>query len=282
MQQRQISAVPALGDDVAPDTRTRILTAALDLFVAHGYQRTTLRQIADRLGITKTAVLYHFPAKDRIIAALGEPLVQQLEAAVDRAAGLPLTEARRAVVEGMLDAYFNNRQALLMARHDLAFMAQQPVYHRLLRLVQRAIDIVAGSGADLPRRVWAMQVMSTLGDPVMFFPDVPPSELRPVILAGAHRLLGEAGREQLPGAGPTAGRQPAPPADAGAPTAAPTEGVPAGRAGRPPVLRGEALAEARRMHRARTHTVAEIAAQLGVSRATVYRHVSKSESQNVS
>jgi AcrR family transcriptional regulator len=248
------------------DTRERILAAALELFVAHGYQRTTLRQIAERLGVTKTAVLYHFPAKDRILAALGEPLVEALEAAVDRAAGRSPGQAPVLLVEGMLDAYLANRQALMMARHDLAFMAQQPIYHRLMRTVQRAIDVVAGPGADLTRRVRAMQAMSVLGDPVLFFPDVEPEVLRPVILAGVRAVLDLA---EAPAT--VAGPQPS--GDAGAVGAA-AQGP--RRAGRPRALRGAALAEARRLYRARTHTVAEIATVLGVSRATVYRHLEAS------
>jgi DNA invertase Pin-like site-specific DNA recombinase len=45
--------------------------------------------------------------------------------------------------------------------------------------------------------------------------------------------------------------------------------------GRPPALAGEKLATARRMYDSKDHTVAAIARSLGVSRATLYRHLSK-------
>jgi AcrR family transcriptional regulator len=51
-------------------TRERILNAALDLFVEHGFDATSLRQIADQLGITKAALYYHFASKDDILMAL--------------------------------------------------------------------------------------------------------------------------------------------------------------------------------------------------------------------
>src|SRR5438445_5955799 len=70
------------------DTRAEILAVASELFIEQGYEATSLREIAARLGITKAALYYHFPSKDDILRALMEPvgeivseLVNQLEAA---------------------------------------------------------------------------------------------------------------------------------------------------------------------------------------------------------
>ncbi|GGK17425.1 TetR family transcriptional regulator [Pilimelia terevasa] len=49
------------------DTRTRIRDVALDLFAAQGYEQTSLREIAERLGVTKAALYYHFRSKDEIV-----------------------------------------------------------------------------------------------------------------------------------------------------------------------------------------------------------------------
>jgi AcrR family transcriptional regulator len=43
---------------------------ALDLFIAQGFDGTSLRQIAERLGVTKAALYYHFTSKDDILMAL--------------------------------------------------------------------------------------------------------------------------------------------------------------------------------------------------------------------
>jgi DNA invertase Pin-like site-specific DNA recombinase len=45
--------------------------------------------------------------------------------------------------------------------------------------------------------------------------------------------------------------------------------------GRPPALSADKLAIAQQMHAARTHTMEAIAEVVGVSRATLYRHISK-------
>jgi AcrR family transcriptional regulator len=72
------------------DTRAEILAVASELFGEQGYDATSLREIAERLGITKAALYYHFPGKDDILRALIEPmgdligeLVERLEAAHD-------------------------------------------------------------------------------------------------------------------------------------------------------------------------------------------------------
>jgi len=45
------------------DTRQRILDVASELFVERGYDATSLREIAERLGVTKAALYYHFASK---------------------------------------------------------------------------------------------------------------------------------------------------------------------------------------------------------------------------
>ena len=50
------------------DTRQRILAVSGELFVEQGYDATSLREIAERLGVTKAALYYHFSSKDQILA----------------------------------------------------------------------------------------------------------------------------------------------------------------------------------------------------------------------
>jgi AcrR family transcriptional regulator len=59
------------------DTRQRILEVAARLFSEQGFAGTSIRDIADALGVTKAALYYHFPSKDAI---LGELVAQPLAA----------------------------------------------------------------------------------------------------------------------------------------------------------------------------------------------------------
>jgi AcrR family transcriptional regulator len=54
----------------AVSTRERILDVALDLFTEKGFDGTSLREISERLGLTKAALYYHFASKDDILMAL--------------------------------------------------------------------------------------------------------------------------------------------------------------------------------------------------------------------
>src|ERR1700734_3155859 len=55
-------------------TRDRILNAALDLFIEKGFDKTSLREIAEQIGVTKAALYYHFASKEDILMALHQRL----------------------------------------------------------------------------------------------------------------------------------------------------------------------------------------------------------------
>ena len=73
-QTHEPDAAGGLGPDgsaeAAASTRERILDVALDLFTEKGFDGTSLREIAERLGVTKAALYYHFASKDDILMAL--------------------------------------------------------------------------------------------------------------------------------------------------------------------------------------------------------------------
>ncbi|MEU6999064.1 helix-turn-helix domain-containing protein [Nonomuraea sp. NPDC046570] len=64
--------------DHGADTRTRILAAARQLFAERGYAATSLADIAAEVGLTKTAVAYHFHPKDRLAAELLAPAADDM------------------------------------------------------------------------------------------------------------------------------------------------------------------------------------------------------------
>ena len=76
------SPEPAPGSPVSA-TRARILDVALELFSEHGFEGTTLQQIADRLGLTKAALYYHFRSKDDLVRALVAPAITDLDKLLD-------------------------------------------------------------------------------------------------------------------------------------------------------------------------------------------------------
>ncbi len=63
----------------ADDTRQRILDVAVDLFIERGYAGTSVRDISERVGMTKGSLYYHFASKDDLLAALVEPMLNELD-----------------------------------------------------------------------------------------------------------------------------------------------------------------------------------------------------------
>lgn len=61
------------------DTRQRIQDVALELFAEQGYEKTSLREVAERLDVTKAALYYHFKTKEEIIVSLFEDLTKPIE-----------------------------------------------------------------------------------------------------------------------------------------------------------------------------------------------------------
>src|ERR1700712_2363312 len=58
------------GRRTGAETRAEAQRVALDLFIDQGYEATSLRQIADRLGINKASLYYHFENKEAIISSV--------------------------------------------------------------------------------------------------------------------------------------------------------------------------------------------------------------------
>jgi AcrR family transcriptional regulator len=57
-----------------PGARERLVLAAVDLFTEQGYDETTVAQIADRAGVTKSTFFRHFPDKRELLVAGQETL----------------------------------------------------------------------------------------------------------------------------------------------------------------------------------------------------------------
>jgi AcrR family transcriptional regulator len=89
-----------VGSD-AEETRRRILEEATALFIERGYASTSIRDISERLGMTKGALYYHFSAKEELLHAIVAPLLSGLHDFIVevREAG----EVQAGLVRGLVD-----------------------------------------------------------------------------------------------------------------------------------------------------------------------------------
>src|SRR5689334_20968755 len=99
----------------------------MELFTRQGYEATSLREIAERLGVTKAALYYHFRSKEDIVRSLfGEYLAALDDLVAWVATQTPGPQLRQQVIDRMLRlGVEHGRQAMQFA------MANQQVVRDL-------------------------------------------------------------------------------------------------------------------------------------------------------
>jgi len=150
-----------------PNARGRLVLAALDLFAEQGYDNTTVSQIANRAGLTKTTFFRHFPDKREVLFA-GQQVHSQLLA--DGAAAAPDSATPLEAVAAALDsltASFTAEQRelgprLLTVIADNPELQERAAYKRAAlaaaltsALGKRGVpELTASLAADLGARVF--------------------------------------------------------------------------------------------------------------------------------
>jgi AcrR family transcriptional regulator len=178
------------GSDGA-QTRERILAVAQDLFTRQGYDKTSLRDIAERLEITKAALYYYFPRKEDILLelhlrlhTLGETIIAELEAAPDGATRVAIWPR---LANEMIDFMVNNRELLLLHnRNRSAFESLEPAMLEGGRDVEARFERILSSPAmALRERVRMAAIVGVItevfGESAAAFEDVAPEELADLV-----------------------------------------------------------------------------------------------------
>lgn len=173
-------------------TRHRIQEVARDLFAQKGVQRTSLQDIADRLGITKPALYYHFRSREDLVRSILQPLIDEGEAFVadqERRSGGLATP--RELLEGYFDFHFEHRADLLLVVSELTTLADLGLIDILLAWRERLGRLVFGGSPTLEQETRAVIAFGGLQDCCLQFPDTPYAELRRATIDGAMAALGQ-------------------------------------------------------------------------------------------
>lgn len=82
--------------------RAGILAVAVAVFNEHGYEATSIAMLADRLGLSKSALYHHFPSKEAMLGAALDEALGGLEAVLAEASAVagPAGDRLRHVVLG--------------------------------------------------------------------------------------------------------------------------------------------------------------------------------------
>src|SRR5262250_1891349 len=103
------------------DTRARIQQVAVELFTEHGYEGTSLREIAERLDLTKAALYYHFKSKEDIVRSLVEDYYGQIDELIAWGKAQPRTdEVRREIIRRYVGIVAEGDQAFRLLHQNQA------------------------------------------------------------------------------------------------------------------------------------------------------------------
>jgi AcrR family transcriptional regulator len=176
-------ARPARGE-----TRERILEVALELFNEQGYDKTSLREIAERLGITKAALYYYFERKQDILLELhlrlhdiGRGILEQIDRLENER---EIVAVWPALLEQFVDEGLANRDLIRFHQRNeqaLSQIADDPRHQAETEDLQaRFLRLVGNPAIPLADRVrMACSVSAVLGGIAVgeILGDVPPEDV---------------------------------------------------------------------------------------------------------
>lgn len=171
------------------DTKARILAVARELFAQRGTQQTSLQDIAGRLGISKPALYYHFDSRDALLAAIVQPLLDDLDAFIV-AHELSTPIEPRALLSDYFDLLHRNRDLLAMLVRDLAVLGVLDLGVRMIDWRHRLITLLLGPDAPLPAQVRAVVAIGGMSDCTIEFPGVPMERIKATAVEAASAALG--------------------------------------------------------------------------------------------
>ena len=156
------------------DTRVRVQKVALELFAEQGYEKTSLREIAERLGVTKAALYYHFKSKEDIVHSFTDDYFAEFDGLLDWARTQPRTDvARREILDryvGMVLAghevfrFLEQNRAAVQGMHD-----GKDRFARFRNRLDGLVDVLVGAEAELRDRVRASTAVIAVGATCMFY-----------------------------------------------------------------------------------------------------------------
>ncbi len=148
-------------------TRERILSVALELFASRGFAGTSIRELADGLGVTTAALYYHFESKDAVLEALSERFLTGLERLLAAHPRSGEEEVKRAVLGGYLDVIAADPELARVMAYDPAVERHPVIGRRVADVIDDLVAHLAAPRRSAEARVRAVAALGALRRPVL-------------------------------------------------------------------------------------------------------------------
>lgn len=174
------------------ETAERIRAAALELIGLKGVHQVSLREIAERVGITKPALYYHFGSREDLVRSLVQPLIDEVEETL--ASFGPGMDARE-LLGAYFDVMYRHRHVTAMIMRDPSILALVDLAAAVGQWRQRIVTMLVGPAPSLTALTRAQMAIGGLGDCTIVMPDVPADALREAVLDAALDTLSPGPRD---------------------------------------------------------------------------------------
>ncbi|WP_051951244.1 TetR/AcrR family transcriptional regulator [Actinacidiphila yeochonensis] len=190
------------------DTRRRIQDVALRLFAEQGYEKTSLREIAERLDVTKAALYYHFRTKEDILVSLCEDVTAPVDALITWARAQPHSlETKQEVLRRYSEALWDSEDFFRFVHENQATVRDLAVGAAFRSRVKAVNELLREPDAPVTAQVRSVTALMAMHAGMFVTQNVEgdPEEKRSAVLDVALDLVTQAHRETALTGGRSAG-----------------------------------------------------------------------------
>ncbi|MFI9648709.1 TetR/AcrR family transcriptional regulator [Streptomyces sp. NPDC052040] len=177
------------------DTRQRIQDVALELFAEQGYEKTSLREIAERLDVTKAALYYHFKTKEEILVSIFEDLSRPIDELIEWGRSQPHTlETKREVLRRYSEALVEASPLFRFMQENQATIRELSIGNEFKDRMLRMRGIIRDPDSSLTDQVRCISALFTLHAGMFLLQEVDgdPEDKRQAVLEVAVDLVTQA------------------------------------------------------------------------------------------
>ncbi|WP_327368162.1 TetR/AcrR family transcriptional regulator [Streptomyces sp. NBC_01217] len=174
------------------NTRQRIQDVALELFAEHGYEKTSLREISERLDVTKAALYYHFKTKEDILVSIFEDLNRPIEELIEWGRGQPHSlETKKEILRRYSEALAAAAPLFQFMQENQATVRDLSIGKTIKDRVIGMVDLIKEPDAPLADQVRCFTALFTMHAGMFALNDVEgdPEEKRKAVLEVAFELV---------------------------------------------------------------------------------------------
>ncbi|MFI6937192.1 TetR/AcrR family transcriptional regulator [Streptomyces sp. NPDC050287] len=177
------------------NTRQRIQDVALDLFAEQGYEKTSLREIAEHLDVTKAALYYHFKTKEEILVSIFEDRTRPILDLIEWGRQQPHTlETKQEIVRRYSEILAGAAPLFRFMQENQAAVRELRVGETFKERMKGLREIIADPDTALADQVRCISAIFTLHAGMFFLQDLDasPEEKRKAVLEVATDLVTQA------------------------------------------------------------------------------------------